>query len=1328
MTGAEVAGVNGISLGLFEIVEPIATGGMAEVWRGLHTLTRTPVALKLVRGELAREASFREAFRNEVRAMASLSHPHIVRIFDTGDVPLEASAQTGGVLEPQSPYLVMALMRGGTLGQIPRPLVWSSLRRVLRVLLDALAHAHARGVVHLDLKPDNIMLDAPPTPQRPLWQCLRLTDFGIARAFEPPALVSPEDRLAWLEQQWNNHVRSTIVGTPTYMAPEQFMGQWRDMGPWTDLYALGCMAYELASGKPPFPYSTSMELARAHWHEPVPELTGPCADVPGLSEWLQRLLEKERAQRFECAADAAFALLQLPERGPQEPPSDQDNEDEDTVSSSWSWSGPSPESTHQPIEDRPTRPLDKLPSPLSGSASSGSASSGSPADLHVYRATQPLPLLGTLRLEGPLTQILGLKAVQSMQSMRREELDSTQRIPLPRWESPPPPPDWQQPNSIDDDSTSLMGPGLFSLRALPFFGRERERAFLWQTLLDVHQHACTRLIVLRGPAGHGKSRLVEWLAARALEVGAANVLRAFYSPTPGPMDGFGPMLSRHFRCQGLSSDAIQERLNRLLREQGVEDPYEWQGLAELVSGEHSTSLELSSASERRGEPVSSRPRLTQAARFALLKRQLERLGRRRPVLLHIDDAQWGQEALQFLQYLLTEGPLLHPFLILLTVQDEGSSHASEVLRQVEQLVQEPGVEQLLLSPLEPPQHQLLLQQLLGLSAELAYDVTERTACNPFFSLQLVGEWMQQGLLKVTPAGLSLQLTHPTQLPASLHDLWMARIFRALPGEVTRGAALQALELAAALGARFYQREWKLACQLARIPVNDGWLDLWTQRRLLLSPEASLPSSARGERSWSFVHEALRQSLEQSARAGGRWLSHHRACALMLERVQKTTASVLVRRVHHWLAAGDDEEALTPLLHAARLLEQQGDYQQGERLVLRMEETLRALAIPPDDDRWGQCWLLHSMLLRSVGQVDQALSLALKIEKAARAHDWPLLLGPVLRLRAAIAQNQGRVAEATALAEEALVCFEFVHDIQGVGKTLRSLATCYMEDPGAKMVMPLLERARGLAQRSRDVSEEAQILLAMARHARLYHQLELAEQHLEAAFLLFERQQERRGLADIFRERALNHARRGQTEAALKGLMEALSLYEQLGCGIERAYVLNDVGTVQIQQGHFDEAEQTLQHTIALYERFGAPIMQLIPLYNLGTLYLTQERYSDAHTLFEYLVQLCQKSERGQLLPACHACLLVVRAAQQDWERWDQSFEVAEHLPKLQPIDPGDVEVLLLASHILHSQGDHSRERKVLLLMLPLVESLKQDARRVVLLLRLRSLNRSGSSA
>jgi hypothetical protein len=155
-----------------------------------------------------------------------------------------------------------------------------------------------------------------------------------------------------------------------------------------------------------------------------------------------------------------------------------------------------------------------------------------------------------------------------------------------------------------------------------------------------------------------------------------------------------------------------------------------------------------------------------------------------------------------------------------------------------------------------------------------------------------------------------------------------------------------------------------------------------------------------------------------------------------------------------------------------------------------------------------------------------------------------------------------------------------------------------------------------------------------------------------------------------------------------------------------------------------EAEQTLQHSIALYERFGAPIMQLIPLYNLGTLYLTTTRYAEAHTLFEYLITLCQKNERPQLLPACHACLLVVFAWKSQWEDWENSFKQAELLRTLQPIDPGDVDMLLMAADMLHQKEEPARERQVLLLMLPLVETLQQDARRVSLLLRLRGLQRT----
>ena len=269
----------------FDLVEPLAIGGMAEVWRGRHRRSARTVAIKVLTQSEARHPAALDAFRAEVRSAASLDHPQIAWVLDYGLLPAEWERRSAGRLAEGSPYLITEQARGGDLRRwVREPPTWAALRLALLQLLDALAFAHARGVVHRDLKPSNVLLGS----RREERHGVLLSDFGIAH------------RLGGLPEPGFQ----PRAGTRTYMAPEQIAGDWRSYGPWTDLYALGVLTWAIAQGEAGGAQAGSADRF-LEWHPP--RFSAP----PALAPWVARLLREDPAERFQRASDAAAALRDL---------------------------------------------------------------------------------------------------------------------------------------------------------------------------------------------------------------------------------------------------------------------------------------------------------------------------------------------------------------------------------------------------------------------------------------------------------------------------------------------------------------------------------------------------------------------------------------------------------------------------------------------------------------------------------------------------------------------------------------------------------------------------------------------------------------------------------------------------------------------------------------------------------------------------------------------------------------------------------------------------------------------------------------------------------
>jgi eukaryotic-like serine/threonine-protein kinase len=258
----------------------IATGGMGEVWRANDTVLGRRVAVKLLKSEYADDATFRSRFETEARHAASLHHPNVAAVYDFGES--QGSDQPAGS-DVARPYLVMELVDGRPLSALLEPgqaLDPDATRDLLAQAADALAAAHAAGIVHRDVKPANLLV----TPDR----TVKITDFGIARAAEGMSLTET----------------GQVMGTPQYLSPEQARGETAT--PASDVYSLGVVAFECLAGHRPFIAETPVATALAHLRDPVPDLPD---DVPAdLAAVVHRAMAKSPEDRFADAAELAAAL------------------------------------------------------------------------------------------------------------------------------------------------------------------------------------------------------------------------------------------------------------------------------------------------------------------------------------------------------------------------------------------------------------------------------------------------------------------------------------------------------------------------------------------------------------------------------------------------------------------------------------------------------------------------------------------------------------------------------------------------------------------------------------------------------------------------------------------------------------------------------------------------------------------------------------------------------------------------------------------------------------------------------------------------------------
>jgi len=916
-----------------------------------------------------------------------------------------------------------------------------------------------------------------------------------------------------------------VLGTPAYMAPEQFVSDSRDYGPPTDLYALGCVAYALVCGAPPYGRTAEVQLMHELHQEAVIPPLDPRSAVPeGFERWVHQLLAKKPSQRFQFAADALAVLEELGE------------------------------------------PEGSITAPLADGFAPESALSSS---------------------------------IITMASELCER-DPSSSIGGPMDSFPPPRPRTALPASWRRASPAgpRIGLGLYGLRQVPLVGREEERDRLWSELRDVVNEGDKRWVLLTGPAGCGKSRLAQWLCERAHEAGAAVVLKAVH--------GLGAMVARYLRCEGLERPQLFSHVERRLLRLGAHDLADTAALAELAVPDDE-------------ESVAGRVRFASLnERYVLVTRLVRRISRTRPVILWLDDAD--EEALGFARHVMESDD---PMSVLLLLTGSRLELSQAVTIDVQ--------------PLPETEWPELVARLMRLDPALAARVAERTRGNPLFALQLVGSWVDRGLLEATHEGFRLRAGVELELPEELEAMWRERIDRLLRSRPITDEL--ALELAAVLGEHIASDEWKSACAVSGLSAPEGLVEELLSRRLAVADSV--------ER-WSFVHGMLREALERRAAQAGRAAAHHRACAHMLRSRRGT--GIAERLARHLSAAGDRRLALTPLRDAARERLDRGEYVLSDRLITAREDTLVELKSEEADVNWAEGWILRGEVALKRGQLEVGMKWASLAAKAAADHGWPRLRAEALGLRARIERLLGSIPEAE---EDLRAAEQLCRDTRD-----RKLLADILQTRGRLLVH------RGELAEARNVLGESHEVYRLLGEARGVAEARWSLAHLETYFKDY--------------DQALLH-----NDAALEAL-------RQWGDRWGVARCLNTAGEITRILGQLDAAERHYREARDLMSALGAKDSAAICESNIARVQAERGIYSEARVRLERSRPAFERGRRDALA-WLYVVLLMCDAGQRDWSNWDNHWSIAQSLLRESGYLDLDIPTVAeMAATLAHEAGEASR--------------------------------------
>ncbi|HEY4220617.1 MAG TPA: tetratricopeptide repeat protein, partial [Myxococcota bacterium] len=549
---------------------------------------------------------------------------------------------------------------------------------------------------------------------------------------------------------------------------------------------------------------------------------------------------------------------------------------------------------------------------------------------------------------------------------------------------------------------------------------------------------------------------------------------------------------------------------------------------------------------------------------------------------------------------------------------------------LEKLGQSERVLQLHLPHLPERDHRALVEELLGLEPGFASAVAARTAGNPLFAVQLVGDFVTRGVLELTPDGFALKKGERAALPDDLHGVWSERVARVLSR--APAPAREALELGAVLGSNGDDGEWQALCDEAKVELPAALIDELLVARLVVPDEAGL----------RFGHAMLRESVLRAAAEGGRLEQHHQTAArMLLKRYGERRRGVAERIGRHLVAAGRFAEALPHLLHAAEEAARTQGYAQAHALLAERDAATDAADIGEDDPRRAEGWAHKASLLVDEGRIDEARMWAGLVLRFRGYPQHARVMPSAMRARAQCALQQAKWEEAERFFDEAKRASEEVNDKEQVAQCLVGLSD---------------------AAHSRGLLDQAGALLTQALAI-------CSEMNDEEAMAL------------CLWNAAYVAIGRGDTEQARQLLLRQQKLARRTGYRSMIANGKNALGDLERFSGRYSDAAARYEDALRLFEAIGSDKRHTVRL-NMAMNALGHADIAGAKKLADALLAELHRADPRS--PMCHGILTAVAARERDWKAYDlhmRAFMALKH-------EQGNVETdMPLAFEMI---GDHAR--------------------------------------